>query len=275
MKLLAPLLVIVVITFSCSPKTETTDSKDSVATVSVSLDTPLPIRPAYDPADSGTFKGFIAIFQSVDELPEWAVTFISDEPGKFTAKELYEADSIYLMFYVQFVPVGPGVDKLYAVTFSKDGTLLSEEALGESYPSSGPDGGGQDYSYTYDPDRKVINVSNSSTNWDESIDNEVTSETWNPYYLNENGQVIPGRKYPEVSKQYLDESDLTLYSKDELKIMRNEIFAVYGYIFKTEPLKSYYGSLPWYKGERDNVDDMLTELEKKNVALIKEVENRK
>lgn len=110
---------IVCIAFSCSTKTETTDqpTHDSVSSISTTVSAP-PVA-IYDPADSGTFKGFIDIFQSVDELPEWAVTFISDEPGKFTAKELYKEDSVYLLLYVQFKPVGPGVDKLFVVTFFK------------------------------------------------------------------------------------------------------------------------------------------------------------
>jgi len=86
---------------------------------------------------------------------------------------------------------------------------------------------------------------------------------------------FPG-KYPEGSKIYLDESDLVVYySKDELKIMRNEIFARHGYIFKTDDLKSYFSKQKWYKPERENVDDLLSIIEKKNVATIKSAESKK
>lgn len=274
MKIKLPVFCILFV-FSCSGnKTETQQTKDTLykdpAIVSIQ-----PTQTIYNPADSGTMKGFIDLFQSSGtELPEWAVSFITEENvGRFTVKEVLETDPVYLLLYVQFVPVGPGVDKLYAVTLADDGTFISKMELGESYPSSGPGGGGKDYNYTYDTERKTINVSNTTTDWDDQKQEEFTYETWNPFYLKE-GQVVRGRKYPEISDRYLEESDLASYSNDELKIMRNEIFAVYGYIFKTEPLKSHYSSMPWYKGERENVDDMLTEIEKTNVALIKKVENQ-
>jgi hypothetical protein len=275
MKHTLPVLTIA-LAFSCSgKKTEIADQTARDSAVATTAVTPSAPVSSYNPSDSGTFKGFLDIFQSVDELPEWATTFLSDEPGKITTQDLVEADSVYLLLYVKFVPVGPGVDKLFAVTFAQDGTRLSEEVLGESYPSSGPDGGGSDFRYTYDPDRKVVYVVNSTTDWSEEDQQEFTYETWNPYYLDEDGSIVAGRKYPEISVRQLDESSFSDYSKEELKIMRNEIFAVYGYIFKTEPLKSYYAAMPWYVAERDNVDDMLTDIEKANVAMIKEVEGRK
>ncbi|MEI7485090.1 MAG: YARHG domain-containing protein [Ignavibacteriota bacterium] len=86
---------------------------------------------------------------------------------------------------------------------------------------------------------------------------------------------FPG-KYPEGSKIYLDESDLIVYyGKEELKIMRNEIFARHGYIFKTDDLKSYFSKQSWYRAERDNVDNLLSNIEKKNIATIKSAEKRK
>ena len=85
----------------------------------------------------------------------------------------------------------------------------------------------------------------------------------------------PG-KYPEGSKIYLDESDLIVYyGKDELKIMRNEIFARHGYIFQTDDMRSYFAKQSWYRPERTNVDNLLSKIEKKNVATIKSAEKQK
>jgi hypothetical protein len=90
-----------------------------------------------------------------------------------------------------------------------------------------------------------------------------------------NSGTFPG-KYPEGSKRYLDESDLIVYyGKDELKIMRNEIFARHGYIFKTDDLKSYFGKQSWYTPQRVNVDNLLSNIEKKNIATIKSAEKTK
>lgn len=64
-------------------------------------------------------------------------------------------------------------------------------------------------------------------------------------------------------------------SKEELRIMRNEIFARYGYIFKSQDLKTYFEKQKWYKPLSENVEDKLTEIDKKNIALILEYEKSK
>jgi hypothetical protein len=57
-------------------------------------------------------------------------------------------------------------------------------------------------------------------------------------------------------------------SPDELDVMRNEIFAEYGFIFKSPKWKGYFEKVPWYKPEFDNVDDKLTEIDKHNIKFI-------
>ena len=54
--------------------------------------------------------------------------------------------------------------------------------------------------------------------------------------------------------------------------MRNEIFARYGYIFKSQDLKEWFGSKPWYNGRYSDVNHMLTDIERKNVEFIKKHE---
>jgi len=65
------------------------------------------------------------------------------------------------------------------------------------------------------------------------------------------------------------------YNLDELRLIRNEIFARYGYKFKSEDLQTFFNSKDWYKPISDDVTDKLTELEKLNVQLILNVEARK
>lgn len=57
-------------------------------------------------------------------------------------------------------------------------------------------------------------------------------------------------------------------SSDELDIMRNEIFAEYGFIFKSPKWIGYFEKIHWYKPEFDNVDDKLTEIDKHNIKFI-------
>ena len=79
------------------------------------------------------------------------------------------------------------------------------------------------------------------------------------------GQSKPDQKL--LSKDYLRGK-----SPSELRIMRNEIFARYGYIFKSEDLRDYFTSKKWYKPTSDNVNGLLTEIDKKNIELIAEFE---
>jgi len=58
---------------------------------------------------------------------------------------------------------------------------------------------------------------------------------------------------------------------EDLDIMRNEIFAEYGYIFKSKKWKNYFSNKPWYKPKFENVDDFLTEIDKANIDLILKV----
>ncbi len=80
--------------------------------------------------------------------------------------------------------------------------------------------------------------------------------------------------YPQASDKLLTNDDVSNLDAWELKIMRNEIYARHGYIFKTEEMKTYFGSQKWYSPRYESVDDRLTEVEKKNIALIKRYESR-
>lgn len=79
-------------------------------------------------------------------------------------------------------------------------------------------------------------------------------------------------EYPEASTSYLSTEQLKYLSPFELKIMRNEIFARHGYIFKTPEMKNYFNNQNWYYGRLTNVDDQLTQIEKENIQLIKSYE---
>lgn len=78
--------------------------------------------------------------------------------------------------------------------------------------------------------------------------------------------------YPEASTRYLTYDDIRNKSKWQLKIMRNEIYARYGYIFKTKDMRNYFNSQSWYNPVYSDVSGQLTSLEKRNVAFIKKYE---
>jgi hypothetical protein len=81
-------------------------------------------------------------------------------------------------------------------------------------------------------------------------------------------------KFTQASKRVLSRDELKKMPKSDLKIMRNEIFARYGYKFKSGgEMDKYFKSQDWYSGQHDNVNDFLTELEKENIKLIRQIEN--
>ncbi len=58
----------------------------------------------------------------------------------------------------------------------------------------------------------------------------------------------------------------------DLELMRNEIFADYGYKFKNEKWKKYFSAKYWYKAEYDNIDRFLSPIDKHNIEFIKKKE---
>lgn len=83
------------------------------------------------------------------------------------------------------------------------------------------------------------------------------------------------RKYAGLSVYELWEGSLDGIPKSELRLMRNEIFAAHGHIFKSEDLKEYFSKQLWYKPCCSDVTGKLSEIEKFNVSFIKEEETKK
>jgi hypothetical protein len=81
--------------------------------------------------------------------------------------------------------------------------------------------------------------------------------------------------YPGSSSRNGSESEFTSKSCFELKIMRNEIFARHGYIFKTEDMRDYFSKQSWYRPLYTDVSDQLSASEKRETQLIKQYESRK
>jgi len=104
-----------------------------------------------------------------------------------------------------------------------------------------------------------------------SRDNQTRTERQRVEIDTDYSNYQPGL-YPEASTRYLNYDDIRNKSKWQLKIMRNEIYARYGYIFKTKAMKNHFNSQSWYNAVYSNVSGQLTSLEKRNVAFIKKYE---
>lgn len=113
-------------------------------------------------------------------------------------------------------------------------------------------------SIIYSDDRDIENIINRST-----------------VEMNQNMAklVIEGDISFLQSKYSIDSISLGLLNKEELRTLRNSIFAMRGYRFKTTSISEYFNRFDWYKPLLENVDILLSETDKKNIEMIKSFEN--
>lgn len=74
--------------------------------------------------------------------------------------------------------------------------------------------------------------------------------------------------FPNSSHVKLTDFDLKPLTKEYLALARNEIFARHGYVFQTEPYKSYFRNKTWYKPNPSFKEGELNEIEVYNIQLI-------
>lgn len=73
--------------------------------------------------------------------------------------------------------------------------------------------------------------------------------------------------------QKLDPAQLSGMSSSALRLMRNEIFARYGYEFRSQLLTTYFRSTNWYDPYCESVDGLLSKNEKARIEAIKKAES--
>lgn len=73
--------------------------------------------------------------------------------------------------------------------------------------------------------------------------------------------------------QYLSNAYLDLCSKSEVKLLRNEIYARHGYVFKLDEYREYFGSKSWYTPNPNFDVSMLNAIERVNVDTIVKYED--
>lgn len=102
-------------------------------------------------------------------------------------------------------------------------------------------------------------------NYDTSVNNE------NSYYDN-NAIDESEYEYEYLREREMTYADVEGKSAEELRLMRNYIFARRGYIFESEDLKEYFERFSWYVPLYYDVTPRLSDIEKYNVYFIKEWE---
>lgn len=78
--------------------------------------------------------------------------------------------------------------------------------------------------------------------------------------------------FPEASQRLLTEKDMQNRYAQELRVMRNEIYARRGYAFKLKDMRNFFEDKDWYLPIYSDVRADLSDIEKQNEALIKRFE---
>ena len=111
-------------------------------------------------------------------------------------------------------------------------------------------------------------------NWDDldEIEDIKVVKTW--YFTKEQGVRFKGDGYwPVTSQRVLTCGYFSSYDEAALRLMRTEIYARHGYIFKSDDLRNHFEAQSWYKPVTSDVSKIsLSEIEQLNVSLIKRVE---
>ncbi len=102
-------------------------------------------------------------------------------------------------------------------------------------------------------------------NYDTSLNNESS-------YYDNNAIDESEYEYEYLREREMTYADVEGKSAEELRLMRNYIFARRGYIFESEDLKEYFEQFSWYVPLYYDVTPRLSDIEKYNVNFIKEYE---
>lgn len=77
---------------------------------------------------------------------------------------------------------------------------------------------------------------------------------------------------PKLLDKLIQVKDIETFSKRDLRILRNMIYAKHGRPFKSAILQQYFGRMAWYKSDPKYTDDSLTDVDRKNIKIVQSVE---
>lgn len=78
-----------------------------------------------------------------------------------------------------------------------------------------------------------------------------------------------------LRKEKIESREIFYLTNNQLSLLRNSFYAMHGYDFKNQTYKSFFSNYKWYKVSPKFSESDFNEIEKKNIAIIKEMENTK
>lgn len=116
-------------------------------------------------------------------------------------------------------------------------------------------------------DSTVFSYSNYLPQWNETLKVNLLCFWKCPYGEVQKGLTV----YPFQNNRFKSQD----FSKQMLRLMRNEVFARHGYVFKDIDLQNYFAAMSWYKPDRTFNPNQLNEFELLFLKYIKDLEENK
>ncbi len=178
-------------------------------------------------------------------------------------------DNITLLIEEMFPEAGY-TSGYYIVTFSSTGRLLKYKLIGSNSLDS--EGGTSCALYLFSDsllEVKEVVILTSSEGEQYNYKTDYNYYVINKYGYEQLEMIKPsvGRLCPQVSERVLLKNELKVL-QPLYDIMRNEIFADHGYIFKIEKWNKYFTNQDWYTPRFEEVANKLTIIEKINIENI-------
>lgn len=123
--------------------------------------------------------------------------------------------------------------------------------------------------FKYNPSQKLDNGDDEEfftpfIDWEKQQEKKINEE----YTISTFAQATYKSFEINASNTVLTKKDVENLSKSDLKIIRNTIYARHGFSFKNRPLRVFFDSQEWYIPLFTDIRNELTEIEKKNIALL-------
>lgn len=87
------------------------------------------------------------------------------------------------------------------------------------------------------------------------------------------GKIIVNNGFLPLLEDDLHDCDLAVLTKDELRILRNTVYAKYGLIFQSDDLREHFSRFDWYNPRFYSVDGKMTTIDKRIIDRISSFEN--
>jgi hypothetical protein len=108
----------------------------------------------------------------------------------------------------------------------------------------------------------------------EIVDREMESSQTTFYEISEKGKIVKGESRAELINDKISKLErFDVLPKENLRLLRNYIFAKHGYKFKSQDLLSHFSATDWYEPKFDNVDELLTAKDNEIIAYLTNLES--